>query len=338
VRQAAWDFAARDLQSAPYNYDSQTAFIVANRIFYQGSGNVGLWHACTCGASSSGCGAGNGYMQWLAADDDDGDLSNGTPHMTALFNAFDRHGIACSTPTVPDAGCAGGPSAAPTLTATPGDSSVALSWTAVNNATRYWVFRTEGQAGCEFGKALIAEVTGTSFTDTNVAGGRTYYYNVMAAGASAACSGLASACQEATPTSVPSAGFGVSCSPASVSVQQGGRASSTCTVSSVNGFASPVDLAGAGLPASVTCAFAPTPVTPPANGSVTSTLTVDASPTAATGTYSFQAQGTSGTITRRANLWLVVNGSGGPQTAVFDPVLQAPRCSASGPPATRARS
>jgi len=330
VRQAAWDFAARDLQSAPYNYDSQTAFIVANRIFYQGSGNVGLWHACTCGASSSGCGAGNGYMQWLAADDDDGDLSNGTPHMTALFNAFDRHGIACSTPTVPDAGCAGGPSAAPTLTATPGDSSVALSWTAVNNATRYWVFRTEGQAGCEFGKALIAEVTGTSFTDTNVAGGRTYYYNVMAAGASAACSGLASACQEATPTSVPSAGFGVSCSPASVSVQQGGRASSTCTVSSVNGFASPVDLAGAGLPASVTCAFAPTPVTPPANGSVTSTLTVDASPTAATGTYSFQAQGTSGTITRRANLWLVVNGSGGPQTAVFDPVLQAPRCSGVG--------
>ena len=100
VRQAAWDFAARDLQSAPYNYDSQTAFIVANRIFYQGSGNVGLWHACACGSSSSGCGAGNGYMQWLAADDDDGDLSNGTPHMTALFNAFDRHGIACSTPAV----------------------------------------------------------------------------------------------------------------------------------------------------------------------------------------------------------------------------------------------
>jgi hypothetical protein len=69
-RQAAWDLAARDLQASPFNYDSQTAFIVANKLFYQGSGNIGSWHACTCGASSNGCGATNGYMQWLAADDD----------------------------------------------------------------------------------------------------------------------------------------------------------------------------------------------------------------------------------------------------------------------------
>jgi hypothetical protein len=330
VRQAAWDFAARDLQSPPYNYDGQTAFIVANRIFYQGSGNVGLWHACTCGVSSSGCGAGNGYMQWLAADDDDGDISNGTPHMTALFNAFDRHGIACSTPAPQDSGCAAGPSAAPTLTATAGDSSVALSWTVVAGATRYWVFRTEGLAGCEFGKALIGQVTGTTFTDTAVAGGRTYYYNVVAAGASAACFGSASACQEATPVAVAHPGFGLSCAPASFAVQQGAGASSTCAVSSVNGFADAVDLACTGLPAGVTCSFAPTPVTPPANGSAGSVLTVSASPTATPGTYPFKVQGTSGALTRSANLTLVVNGSGGVQTAVFDPALQAPRCAGVG--------
>ncbi|MCP4572646.1 MAG: endopeptidase, partial [bacterium] len=85
TRQAAWDFVARDLQSAPFNLDSQTAFIVGNKVFYQGSGNVGTWHSCTCGSSSDGCGATNGYMQWLAADDDDGNISNGTPHMTALY-------------------------------------------------------------------------------------------------------------------------------------------------------------------------------------------------------------------------------------------------------------
>ena len=34
-------------------------------------------------ASSNGCGATNGYMQWLAADDDNGNLNDGTPHMTA---------------------------------------------------------------------------------------------------------------------------------------------------------------------------------------------------------------------------------------------------------------
>ena len=98
VRQAAWDLVTRDLTAAPFGLDSQTAFIVGNKIFYQGSGNIGLWHACTCGASSSGCGATNGYMQWITADDDNGNLNDGTPHMTAIFNAFNRHGIALRLP------------------------------------------------------------------------------------------------------------------------------------------------------------------------------------------------------------------------------------------------
>ncbi len=193
-RQAAWDLAARDLQAAPFSYDGQTAFIIANKIFYQGSGNIGLWHACTCGSSSSGCGATNAYMQWLAADDDDGNLNHGTPHMTALYNAFNRHGIACSAPTPQNSGCGEGPTAAPGLTVTPGGSGLDLSWTAVAGATRYWVFRSEGSAGCRFGKALVAEVTGTAYTDTQVAGGRGYSYNVVAAGPASACFGPASAC------------------------------------------------------------------------------------------------------------------------------------------------
>jgi hypothetical protein len=205
-RQAAWDLAARDLQAAPFSFDSQTAFIIANKLFYQGSGNITSWHNCNCAAGTSdGCGATNAYMQWLMADDDNGNLSDGTPHMTAIFNAFNRHNIACASPCPHNCGCFNQPTAAPALTATRGVYQVSLSWTAVANATRYWVFRTEGHAGCNYGKALIAEVTAPTLTyvDTEVLPCRTYYYNIVAAGASSACFGRASNCAKATPTSSP---------------------------------------------------------------------------------------------------------------------------------------
>jgi hypothetical protein len=199
TRQAAWDLVARDLRGAPFNYDSQTAFLIGNKIFYQGSGNVGSWHSCTCGSTADGCGATNGYIQWLTADDDNGNLNDGTPHMTAIYNAFNRHGIACTSPTPQNSGCAAGPAGAATLSATGADRQAALSWSPVSGATRYWVFRTEGHAGCDFGKTLIGETTGTSYTDTQVANGRNYSYNVVAAGSSSACYGVASNCTSVEP-------------------------------------------------------------------------------------------------------------------------------------------
>ncbi|KAB2968830.1 MAG: endopeptidase [Thermoanaerobaculia bacterium] len=198
-RQAAWDLVARDLPAAPFNYDSQSAFLVGSRIFYTGSGNIGLWHNCVCGSSSDGCGATNGYMQWLAADDDNGNLTDGTPHMTAIHAAFNRHGIACASPAPVNSGCAGGPTTAPTLTVTPGNYQNALSWNSVPGASLYWVMRTEGHAGCNFGKARIATVAGNSYVDTQVANGRTYYYNVVAQGSSPACYTRVSTCVAGTP-------------------------------------------------------------------------------------------------------------------------------------------
>jgi hypothetical protein len=309
VRQAAWDLVKRDLMTAPFSLDSQTALIVGNKLFYQGSGNVGAWHACTCGASSSGCGATNGYMQWLTADDDNGNLNNGTPHMTALSAAFNRHGIGCATPTPQNNGCSGGPSAATVLTATPGNYQVALSWTAVAGATRYWVFRTEGHAGCDFGKTLIAEVTGTTYTDGQVANGRTYYYNVVAAGASSACYGRASGCVSATPTPTVNPDFSLACSPSSLSVNQGSTGGSSCTIASQNGFNSAVSLDCTGLPAGASCAYNPNPVTPPANGSVGSALTLSVGAGVPVGTYGFQARGIGGGLTRTFNMTLQVTGA-----------------------------
>ncbi len=325
-RQAAWDFVARDLQAAPFNLDSQTAFMIGNKVFYQGSGNIGLWHACTCGSSSDGCGATNGYMQWLAADDDNGNLNDGTPHMTALFDAFDRHGIACASPTPQNSGCSGGPTGTATLTATPGNRQVSLSWTSVPGASEYWVLRTEGHAGCDFGKAVIATVSGTSYTDSEVANGREYYYNVVAVGSTDACYGPVSNCANATPASGPD--FGVSCTPNNLSIQQGMSDVSTCTVSSSGGFAGTIDLTCSGEPAGINCSFVPSSVTPPVNGSSNSTLTLSVDLGQATGTYNFDVVGSSGGTDRTVPMSVLVTpeGTNGPQDAVFDATLQAPAC------------
>ena len=206
--ETGWDFAARDLQSAPYNYDSNMAFMLAERTAFLGSGLVTEWYTCSGGgANSDGCGANNGYMQWVAADDDNGDINDGTPHMTGIYNAYNRHNIACDTPTPTDSGCSGGPGALTNLTAIPGNNQVDLSWPAVTGATHYWVFRGEGVNGCAFGKAKIADVTGTSYSDTEVANGRTYYYMVVPVGANSACVGLASPCVSVAPAPGPQASF-----------------------------------------------------------------------------------------------------------------------------------
>jgi trimeric autotransporter adhesin len=316
-RQAAWDLVARDLQSAPFNLDSQSAFLVGNRLFYLGSGNIGSWHSCTCGSASSGCGSTNGYMQWLTADDDNGNLNDGTPHMTAIFNAFNRHGIACATPAAVNSGCSGGPTTAPTLSVTPGSFQTSLSWNVVAGAARYWVLRSEGHAGCNFGKTKIAEVTGTSYVDTQVANGRAYSYNVVAAGTSSACYTRVSNCVTVTPVASTTPDFSISCSPSSLSVGQGGSGTSTCTVSSQNGFNSAVVLSCTGLPTGATCSFSSSSVTPPANGSANSTLTVNVASSTPTGISSVVVQGVGGSLTRTAGLSLTVTGPA-PTTVFFD--------------------
>jgi subtilisin-like proprotein convertase family protein len=50
---------------------------------------------CNAAASVDGCGATNWYTVFLAADDDDGNLANGTPDACRIWDAFDSHGIAC---------------------------------------------------------------------------------------------------------------------------------------------------------------------------------------------------------------------------------------------------
>jgi trimeric autotransporter adhesin len=205
TREAAWNLAARELQNPPgVAVDANTAFMIAEKVFYQGSGNVGLWHNCTCPTSSDGCNADGGYLNWIAADDDNGDLNDGTPHMEDIFAAFNTNGIACPNPSPANSGCSADPTSAPTLTGTSAGRQVQLDWTSVPNAVTYNVFRTEGYVTdgtdkCAFGKAKIGTTNGLTFTDSEVATGRAYSYIVVAEGSSDACFGPASNCATVTP-------------------------------------------------------------------------------------------------------------------------------------------
>ena len=170
---------------------------IATRLVFLGSDNVGTWNSFSNG-NEGGCAATHGYQQFLVADDDNGNLADGTPHMQAIFDAFDRHGIACSTPSVQVAGCAGAPTAAPTVTAVAADRGANLSWSAIPGATRYKIFRTDGVRGCGRGKALVGEVTGTSFDDVGLQNDREYYYVVAGFTGSDTCMGPASPCTTVT--------------------------------------------------------------------------------------------------------------------------------------------
>jgi titin len=95
------------------------------------------------------------------------------------------------------------PPAAPTITATPNDGIVTLSWAAATGAVSYSVARS---LTTETGYVTIATVTtGTTFTDSNVTSGTTYYYVVTASNGTcnSGNSNEASTAPTCTPPAVP---------------------------------------------------------------------------------------------------------------------------------------
>ncbi|HEY2290629.1 MAG TPA: fibronectin type III domain-containing protein [Thermoanaerobaculia bacterium] len=174
-----------------------------DRLWYLSRNTATKSFSCTTGTSftSNGCSAGSLWKVFRAVDDDNGNLNDGTPHGGALFAAFNRHLIACTTDTGASttfAGCT--PPASPaSFSATPGNNSASLSWTASGSAT-YDVFRNE--TGCNAGfTKLVTGQTGTTFSDPNVANGLTYFYQVTAfPSGNEACASLPSTCVSVTPT------------------------------------------------------------------------------------------------------------------------------------------
>jgi hypothetical protein len=204
--EALWDFVNRDLP----NPGSGTAWATADRLWYLSRSTATAAFSCTAGTTytSNGCNTGSLWKTLRAVDDDDGNLTNGTPNSAALFAAFNRHGIACTT----DAGASTSfrgctQPATPTLSLASASNQVTASWTNSGTGVVYDVYKNE--RGCNAGFIKVANnVTGTSFTDNAVANGFAYYYQVVAhPSATEACGASPTTCQTVTPTG------GGSCTP-----------------------------------------------------------------------------------------------------------------------------
>ncbi len=234
VSEAVWDLAARDLPNA--GYSSATAWYIVDRLFYLTRTTSGQAFNCS-NFSGNGCSASNWYQTFLVADDNDGDLSNGTPHGNEIYSAFSRHGIACGT-APGSSGCTA--MSAPSLSGSAGNNSASLSWTSVSGATKYVILRND--MGCSAGFTKVGETTSTSYTDSSVGNGFTYYYRVVAIGSSGACFSALSNCKTITPTAgsatysisgkITSAGAGLS----GVTVNYSGTASGSVTTDSTGSY------------------------------------------------------------------------------------------------------
>ena len=201
--EAVWDLWNRDLTAAPFSLSLDTARELTTRLTFLGSGAVDNWFNCVPGTGTGdGCNADGGYLNYLAVDDDDGDLTNGTPHMSAIHAAFGRHGIACATPAIQDSGCAGAPTTAPAVTVTPRDRGAILTWDPVAGADSYQVYRHHVGGGCGGGAKLQA-VAAAPFFDQGLPNGMETCYYVVPVGAGESCVGPASSCTCVTPQAGP---------------------------------------------------------------------------------------------------------------------------------------
>jgi hypothetical protein len=199
--EALWDLAARDLPGA----GTGAAWSAVDRLWYLSRSTATKSFTCVTGSSpwtSNGCNTGSNWKAMRAVDDDDGNLANGTPNSAALFAAFNRHGIACTT----DAGASTSfrgctQPAVPALSLTAGSNTVSINWSGSSGV--YDVYRTEN--GCNSGFTKIANDTaGPSLADNAVANGFTYYYQVTAhPSGNEACASAPSTCLSVTPASAP---------------------------------------------------------------------------------------------------------------------------------------
>jgi len=225
--EAVWDLANRDLPSP----GTGIAWTITDRLWYLSRSTATSSFSCTTGATftSNGCGTGSWWKTMRAVDDDDGNLSNGTPHSGALFAAFNRHGIACTTDagaSTSFSGCT--PPAAPSVSYTPGNNSVAIS---VSGTGVYDIFRNE--VGCNAGFTKIANDNGGSLTDTGVANGSPYFYQVVAhPSGNEACGSAPTTCTSVTP--VAAACTPPASAPTGVTAT-GGTNSATVSWSAVSG-------------------------------------------------------------------------------------------------------
>jgi hypothetical protein len=114
----------------------------------------------------------SGLLIWSYLDDGNGNKTQGTSELTELGNKAAAAGIGGGGTTSP-------PAAPTNLSATAGNSQATLSWTGSTGATSYNVYRATSSGG-EGSTPITTGLTGTSYTNTGLTNGTTYYYKVAA--------------------------------------------------------------------------------------------------------------------------------------------------------------
>ncbi len=249
MSEVIWDLGYRDLVSA--GLDANTAWYIADRLFFLSRPSSVESYTCASVSSTNGCGSGNWFTTFRAIDDDDGNLTNGTPHGGAIYAAFSRHSTACTSVTGYNTTYSAYTTPSkPTITASTATAGqVALSWSAVTGATRYTVLRNE--MGSNYGMVVLTSTptTSTSYTDTAVAPGVIYYYSVVGVGGSSLSTiGPMATIVSATPTaggtttySISGTVSGATASGVTMSLTGAATASTTTATDGTYTFAGLVD-------------------------------------------------------------------------------------------------
>src|SRR5436309_1536840 len=205
------------------------------------------------------------------------------------------------------------PSAPQNLAATGGNAQVTLTWQAPASdggspITNYKIYRGTASNG----ETLLATIGNVlTYTDTTVTNGVTYYYQVSAVNAAGEGPRSNEASATPSPPPPPPPDFGISATPASLSLQIGSSGTSTIALTSLNGFAGTI-----GLSTSIACSglcliyptasLNPTSVTLTSGGTGVSTLTVATSVLTTPGTYTITITATSGSITHTVTVTVQV--------------------------------
>lgn len=188
------------------------------------------------------------------------------------------------------------------IRAVAGSGSVALTWGALTGVTGYNVYRATAPGG-PFVSAGNVAGTASSFLNTGLTSGTTYYYFVTSL--SVAGESLPSNTAHATPTD-PAPDFGIAASPDKFGITPTGTAATAVTVTPLGAFSGSVTLSISGLPATMTAAFGSAVSFPVAAGSsVTNTLTITSNG-AAGGVYYPVLTATSGSLVHSVTLILTV--------------------------------
>ncbi len=160
--------------------------------------------------------------------------------------------------------------------------------------------------------SIAAPGAGTStltFSSTAAVAAGTYPISVTGTGG-----GLTHTVTVTLTVTAGTSGFTLSVSPSSLTVAAGAAGTVTVTSKITGSFNAAISLSASGLPTGVTAAFNPTSIAAPGSGS--SSLTLTASGSAASGTFPITISGTGGGQTATTGVSLTVSGAAGGQLIV----------------------